>query len=103
MKFKTFSFILTALPALVWAAESYQAKVIGVTDGDTTKVLGTGNEQLLEALKKITGKAMLDEGRVYGGGMHKMEPKELTNVPATEIQALFNNGLAELQPEIFAA
>ena len=48
------------------------------------------NEQLLEALNQITGKAMLDEGRVYGGGMHKMEPKELANVSANEIKALFS-------------
>ena len=60
------------------------------------------NERLLEALNKITGKAMLDEGRVYGGGMHKMEPKELSNVPAIEIQALFNDGLTEMQPDFFA-
>lgn len=46
------------------------------------------NEQLLQALNRITGKAMTDEGRVYGGGMHKMEPKELANVPANEISAL---------------
>jgi len=31
--------------------------------------------KLFEILNKITGKVMLDEGRVYGGGMHKLEPK----------------------------
>jgi len=46
------------------------------------------SEKLLEAFNKITGKTMTDEGRVYGGGMHKMEPKELANVPASEISAL---------------
>jgi adenine-specific DNA-methyltransferase len=47
------------------------------------------NERIIEALNQITGKTMLDEGRVYGGGMHKMEPGELANVPAMEISALF--------------
>lgn len=60
------------------------------------------DELLLEALNQITGKAMLDEARVYGGGMHKMEPKELMNVPAFEIQALFDNGLTQMQPDFFA-
>jgi endonuclease YncB( thermonuclease family) len=46
MKFITIFYILTALPALAWAAETYQAKVVGITDGDTIKVLRTGNEQV---------------------------------------------------------
>lgn len=46
--------------------------------------------RLLDALNQISGKAMSDEGRVYGGGMHKMEPKELSNVPASEIRDLLS-------------
>ncbi len=44
--------------------------------------------RIIEALNQIPGKAMVDEGRVYGGGMHKLEPKELGNVPAIEIANL---------------
>lgn len=45
-------------------------------------------QDLITALNRITDKVMLDEGRVYGGGLHKIEPNELANVPALEIHAL---------------
>ncbi len=47
--------------------------------------------QVWEFLNEICPQAMLGEGRVYGGGLHKLEPKELGNVPA--------GVLAELLPE----
>ena len=41
-----------------------------------------------EVLNAITPSQLLGEGRVYGGGLHKLEPNELANVPAPEIAAL---------------
>lgn len=45
-------------------------------------------QHLFKGLNQIDVKAMIEEGRVYGGGMHKMEPKELSNVSAIEIRAV---------------
>ena len=44
--------------------------------------------QIWEFLNAISPQTMLEEGRVYGGGLHKLEPKELGNVPAEGIAAL---------------
>ena len=41
-----------------------------------------------EFLDSISPETLLGEGRVYGGGLYKMEPKELANVPAEAIAAL---------------
>ncbi|MDO8432325.1 MAG: N-6 DNA methylase [Candidatus Binatus sp.] len=41
-----------------------------------------------EFLDSIPPEVLLGEGRVYGGGLYKMEPKELANVPADAISAL---------------
>lgn len=44
--------------------------------------------QIWAHLNEIRPRTMLDEGRVYGGGLHKLEPKELGNVPAKAIADL---------------
>jgi predicted RNA methylase len=41
-----------------------------------------------EFLDSIAPETLLGEGRVYGGGLYKMEPKELANVPAERIASL---------------
>jgi hypothetical protein len=44
--------------------------------------------QIWEVLNKIPPEQLLGEGRVYGGGLYKLEPKELSNVDATAISKL---------------
>jgi len=44
-----------------------------------------------QVLNAIKPERLLGEGRVYGGGLHKLEPKELANVPVPEIAALLHH------------
>ena len=44
--------------------------------------------RIWQLLNGICPSAMLAEGRVYGGGLHKLEPKELGNVPSAELANL---------------
>lgn len=48
----------------------------------------TLGRKVWEFLNGIDAATLLGEGRVYGGGLYKMEPKELANVPAEAIAAL---------------
>ncbi len=44
-----------------------------------------------EHLNKISPHLLLGEGRVYGGGLHKLEPKELGNVPVESLAEILPN------------
>jgi hypothetical protein len=43
--------------------------------------------RVFEALQHTTPAQFLSEGRVYGGGLHKLEPKELAQIPARLVLA----------------
>ncbi|MBX3000331.1 MAG: XamI family restriction endonuclease [Caldilineaceae bacterium] len=52
---------------------------------ETDETLGL---QLLEHLNAIEPNVLVANGRTYGGSLHKLEPKELANVPIPELAAL---------------
>jgi len=45
--------------------------------------------QVFSALQNITPAALIFQGRVYGGGLHKVEPKELAQIPARAVMGTF--------------
>ena len=50
-------------------------------------------KEVWRALNEISPEILMGEGRVYGGGLHKMEPNELGNAPADKILGIL--------PELF--
>lgn len=55
-------------------------------------------------LRNIAPEQVIGAGRVYGGGLHKLEPKELANVPVPELNALLPfNAKIRYQPELLEA
>ena len=80
---KSFRFILNHSKAIV--ANSY---LILYPKPELARVIAEHPEMVtvfFEALNGIAEKVMVDEGRVYGGGMHKLAPRELANVPAPDM------------------
>lgn len=50
---------------------------------------------VLDALRRISGDELRGEGRVYGGGLHKIEPAELARISAAPLAARFPTALIE--------
>ena len=46
--------------------------------------------EIWKALNSLTAKMLSGEGRIYGGGLHKLEPKELANVPSDSVLTLID-------------
>lgn len=60
-------------------------------------------EEVFQALQRITPSQLLSEGRVYGGGLHKVEPKELAKIPARVVlEKIDAHVRIERQEELFA-
>ncbi len=59
--------------------------------------------RVFAALQRITPAQFASEGRVYGGGLHKVEPKELAQIPASAVvESVDGHVRDERQEKLFA-
>jgi hypothetical protein len=59
--------------------------------------------RVFEALKRINPSELVSEGRVYGGGLHKVEPKELAQISARLVlESVDTHVRIEQQERLFA-
>jgi hypothetical protein len=59
--------------------------------------------EIFTSLQQITPAELVSEGRVYGGGLHKVEPSELAHAPArTLLECLAGHIRFEQQLQMFS-
>jgi len=59
--------------------------------------------KVFAALQRVTPGQFISEGRVYGGGLHKVEPKELAQIPARALlESIDSHVRIERQEKLFA-
>jgi len=94
---RPFRFILNhsrATVANVWLALYPLPEVATLIKKDPLLIHEVGR-----ALSQVSTERLVGNGRVYGGGLHKLEPKELSTVRVPELGALFPS----LQKKLFQA
>jgi len=59
--------------------------------------------RVFEALQRVTPSQIISEGRVYGGGLHKVGPKALAQIPARDVlESIAGHVRIERQEKLFA-
>lgn len=58
-------------------------------------------EKVWKVLNSISKSRLMDYGRVYGGGLYKMEPKELMNMPVPEMAEVLQPKKEAVQLSLF--
>jgi adenine-specific DNA-methyltransferase len=97
---RTFRFILNrsmATAANVYLLMYPTPLLAGALAVDPTLI-----DRVWDALNRITAEELCGQGRVYGGGLHKLEPKELANVPVPQLGELVRSIQGALHEEVAA-
>jgi hypothetical protein len=58
--------------------------------------------EVYATLSRVTAEMFMDESRVYGGGLYKLEPKELARVSAEPILSAIDGLTTRRQKKLFA-
>ena len=58
-------------------------------------------QKVWKALNGVSKSRLMSSGRVYGGGLYKMEPKELMNMPMPEMTEILQPKIDAVQLSLF--